>query len=141
MPQSRTRFFYHFVWATWQRTDLVTDAIERRLYRCIESEVVKVKGTVLGINGMPDHVHLAVQLPGSVAPAQLMHGVKGVSSTFARDVLVPGKYFGWQDRYFGASVCTQHIEHIVAYIKNQKQHHAKGTVVSEWEPSNSDEDM
>ncbi len=35
--------------------------------------------------------------------------------------------------YAGFSVSGQHLDNIVLYIKNQKQHHAKGSIVQEWE--------
>ena len=97
MPQSKTEFYFHFVWATWRRCDFITGDIERRLYRCIESEVQKLKGTVYALNGMPDHVHLVVKLPGTVAPSRVMQAAKGVSSTLAREKLVADALFGWQD--------------------------------------------
>ncbi len=74
---------------------MVTEEIEQRIYRCIKSEVRKLKGTVLAINGMPDHVHLAARLPGNVAPSLLMQRAKGVSSTFCHQELVKGGMFGW----------------------------------------------
>ena len=94
MAQSNTRFFYHFNWATYRRAAMITKAIERPLYRCIETQVINAKGTVLAVNGMPDHVHLVVQHPATVAPATLMQSVKGVSSAFGRKVLQPGELFG-----------------------------------------------
>ena len=133
MPQSKTEFYYHFVWATWQRNGLVTEGIERRLYRCIASEVLKLKGTMLEINGMPDHIHLVVQLPGTVAPSNLMQTAKGVSSTFARAQLTPGEYFGWQDGYAGFTVSRQNLQTVINYVRNQKRHHADNTTIPDWE--------
>lgn len=127
--------YYHFVWTTWRRQALITDEIERPLYRCIESQVRKVNGTVLAIGGISDHVHLAVLLPGIIAPSQLMQRAKGVSSTFGRDELLPGGLFGWQDGYGGFTISGKHVDNVVAYIRNQKHHHAEGTLVPEWEPS------
>jgi len=140
MPQSKTEFYFHFVWATWRRTDFVTSDIERQLYRCIENEVRKQKGIVYALNGMPDHVHLAVKLPGTVAPARLMQSVKGVSSTLARNQLMGNGLFGWQDGYAGFSVSQQHFEAVVTYIRNQKRHHADGTTIPEWEDCGPFED-
>ena len=140
MPQSKTEFFYHFVWATWRRQGFVTSDIERRLNRCIESEVRKMKGIVYALDGMPDHRHLVVQLPGAIAPARLMQAAKGVSSTFARDHLVENALFGWQDGYAGFSVSPQMLEIVIAYVRNQKRHHAEGTTIPEWEDCGPFED-
>jgi len=141
MPQSKTHFYYHFVWTTWRRSQMVTSDVERRIYRSIENEVRKLRGTVLALDGMPDHVHLAVQLPGTVAPSQLMQRVKGVSSTLGREVLIPGGLFGWQDGYAGFTIIGQHLQNTIAYIRNQKRHHAEGTTIPEWESPDVDEDQ
>ena len=133
MPQSKTEFYYHFVWATWRRSEFISADIERRMFRCIEAEVRKLKGMVYALNGVHDHVHLAVKLPAAVAPSRLMQQVKGVSSALAREHLVPGGLFGWQDGYAGFTVSPQNLDVVVEYISSQKQHHALGTTIPEWE--------
>jgi len=139
LSQSYAKFYYHFVWSTYHRENLVTPVIERPLYRCITGQVLKVKGAVLALDGMPDHVHLVAQLPATIAPAALMQRAKGVSSAYGRDELLPGELFGWQDGYSGFTVSWTHLPKIIAYVRNQKQHHAQGTIIPEWEPIDDDE--
>ena len=118
---------------------MVTGDIERAVYRCIGGEVQKLRGTMLAINGMPDHVHLVAQLPGSVAPANCMRLAKGVSSTLARNRLVPGGSFGWQDGYGGFMVSPRHLQTAIEYVQNQKRHHAEGTTIAYLEDCGPDE--
>jgi REP element-mobilizing transposase RayT len=139
LSQSYTKLYYHFVWSTYHRENLAALEIERPLYRCIIGQVLKLKGTVLALDGMPNHVHLVVQLPSTVAPAFLMQRAKGVSSAYGRDELLPGELFGWQDGYSRFTVSWTHLPKIVAYVRNQKRHHAEGSIVSEWEAADDEE--
>ena len=88
---------------------------------------------MLAIGGMPDHVHLAVRVPATVAPFKLMNQVKGVSSALVRKQLLSGELFGWQDGYAVFSFSRSHRERVVAYIRCQERHHATGELWKEWE--------
>ena len=82
---------------------------------------------------MPDHIHLVVQMPAKCSPAQLMQRVKGRSSAWARQHLVSGAFFGWQDGYGVFSFSRSHRQRVIAYVTNQKRHHAAGKLWPEWE--------
>jgi putative transposase len=86
----------------------------------------RLKCTVLALNGMPDHVHLVVRAPASLSPAQIVKQVKGVSSTFVRKQLRPDDTFSWRDGYFVRSLCNPVTAKAIAYVKQQKEHHAAG---------------
>ncbi len=75
---------------------------------------------------MADHVHLVVQVPPILAAAMLVKGVKGSSSTFARRELAEISAFKWQEGYGAFSVSRSHLKQVIAYVKNQKRHHAEG---------------
>ncbi|WP_309685214.1 IS200/IS605 family transposase [Armatimonas sp.] len=125
--------FLHFVWATRERQPFVTPEIERRLYRMMEAKVRELGCIVVALNGMPDHVHLLVQMSTTITPADLMQKVKGASSGFARNVLKQGELFAWQHGYGVFSVGQDGVGAVVAYIANQKQHHADHDVWDNWE--------
>jgi len=138
MRRSKVQMYFHLVWGTWRRQPLVTPEIEREVYRCIEAEVRKSKCVPVAIGGIPDHVHLAVKTPSNIDISKLMQQVKGVSSTFVRDQLTPGELFRLQEGYAVFSVCPNHIKNVIAYIENQKQHHAEGTLWAEWEETDEE---
>lgn len=133
MRQSRAEIYLHFVWATYQRMPLLRAEVERGVYACVMDECRRLRCEVLAIGGMPDHVHLAVRVPATVAPSKLMNQVKGVSSALVRNQLPPGELFGWQDGYAVFSFSRSQRERVVAYIRNQEQHHAKGDLWNAWE--------
>ena len=89
----------HFVWATWDRHPLISEEIERDLWRYLETVCVDDGCEVLMVGGMPDHVHLLVLLSNTITLADLMKHIKGGSSAFVSDKLRPGEWFKWQGSY------------------------------------------
>ena len=54
--------FVHLVWATWRRTPLISEAIEKWLYGAIRTRCLKLGCPVVAVGGTADHVHLLVEL-------------------------------------------------------------------------------
>lgn len=133
MRRNKLAISVHLVWATWDRLPLIDTASERRLYREIESEALKMRCTVLALNGMPDHVHVVLIVPSTVAIADLVKQLKGASSHFYNHVLKPEMPFKWQGTYGAFTVSRWDVDKIVAYVKSQKQHHADATLLPDWE--------
>ncbi|MGI4787240.1 MAG: IS200/IS605 family transposase [Janthinobacterium lividum] len=133
MRRSKTEIDLHFVWATYRRMPLVTLEWEQAIYASILQEARKQRCQVLALGGMPDHIHLALTMPAFCCPSTLMRCIKSVSSTFVRQKLGQGEFFGWQDCYAVYSVCRTHRETVISYIRNQKQHHAEEATRTEWE--------
>ena len=135
MRRNRLALYVHLVWAMWDRIPMIGPAVERRLYRSIEAEAQQMVCTVLGINGMPDHVHLLVKTPATIAIADLVKQVKGVSSHLVNKVLLPGAGFKWQGCYGAFSVSRWDLDRVAAYVKQQKKHHEAGDFFQDWEES------
>ena len=133
MRRNKLAIYLHLVWATWDRLPLIDPASERRLYREIESEALKMRCIVLALNGMPDHVHVVLIMSSTVSIADLVKQLKGASSHFYNQVLQPEMPFKWQGSYGAFTVSRWDVDKIVAYVKNQKQHHADAMLLPEWE--------
>jgi len=142
MRHSKVEIYLHIVWKTNGQSPLISEQVKRKLYRCIQAEVVKLQGTVLAINGMPDHVHLLVKVGGSISTSRLTNQVKGVSSRFANEQLfdhLPHQ-FNWQKGYGAFSISRSHLDRVCAYIKNQERHHADGSIWQEWEETDEQDE-
>ena len=140
--KSNVEVYLHFVWATKRRLPLIVPELERRLHGCISGEAKRLDCEVLAVGGMPDHVHLAVAMPTVLSPAKLMQQVKGVSSRFASERLLPsGEVFVWQEGYGVFSFSRSHRDRVIAYIRNQKQHHASGDMWTAWGEVPNDADL
>jgi REP element-mobilizing transposase RayT len=88
---------------------------------------------VLALNGMPDHVHLAVALPATLAVADLAKQTKGASARFVNDTLRPEALFKWQGGYGAFTISPSDVERMGAYVRGQKEHHRCGELYPEWE--------
>src|SRR3989304_6049254 len=76
---------YHFVWCPKYRRSVLQDKIAQRLSQLIPDVVKRLQGRVLNLTIRPDHVHLFVAVPPTLAPRQIMHRVKGFTSHELRE--------------------------------------------------------
>jgi len=125
------RLFYHFIWTTKNREPLLVPAIEPNVYRFLHAEAKKMYVPLFVVGGTVDHVHVLAAVRPAVSPAAFMKQLKGSSSRFVS--LEFGHSFGWQEGYGVLSVSEQDVPRVIAYVECQKQHHADGTFVEEWE--------
>jgi len=128
MQRSHVRVYVHYVWATWDREPLIPRELQARLYAVIRAACKKRGCEVHAIGGMPDHVHLLTSLPATVTTADVAHDVKGASSRWMNEQPQSAGGFRWQGRYGAFSVSPHERSRIIAYILNQEQHHASGTL-------------
>src|SRR5687768_892947 len=61
MPSAFTRNYYHIVFSTKHRANLITDDLEARLYAFLGGIVRHLQCTLIAVNGMLDHVHLLIR--------------------------------------------------------------------------------
>jgi len=74
---------------------------------------------------MPDHVHLAVSIPPSLAVATVVARLKGSSSHLINHAESKGdQTFVWQPEYGVVSFGEKQLPDVVAYIEHQPERHA-----------------
>ena len=71
---------YHFVFCPKYRRPVLAGAVGERLQAMIPEIIWQLGGKVLNITVQPEHVHLFVEIPPTLAPRQVVHRVKGASS-------------------------------------------------------------
>jgi putative transposase len=138
MGDSTSEVYLHFVWATKWREDSIPADLERQVYRIVKTEAHRVGCDVLAIGGMLNHIHLLVLFSRTITQARFMEQIKGTSSRFINETAPailgdPEKHFAWQPGYGSFSVGINQTAPIIAYIENQKEHHAIGDLRPRWE--------
>jgi putative transposase len=89
---------------------------------------------VHAIGGMEDHVHLAISVPPTIKPSDLIGDLKGASSyEINRRLGLKGKVLEWQHGYGIVSFGTMDAPWVIEYIGNQRQRHANGKSVDRLE--------
>jgi len=121
--------FVHLVWATDRRRPLLQPSLEADLHEYIQLKSRVLRCPVLAIGGMPDHVHLLVELHPTLSVSALAKEIKGTSS-HAASRLGAGRDFSWQTGYGAFSVSRRDLPRATAYVLCQKEHHAAGTLSS-----------
>ena len=122
------KLYYHIVWGTKNRHGIILPDFEADLYRVLAAKVISMDGIVHAIDGVEDHVHLAVTIPPKHALSKVIGEIKGNSSHAINHVIKPGLNFSWQEEYDVFSFGEKTLSSIVRYIQNQKQHHTENTV-------------
>ena len=119
------RLFHHAVWATRDREPSIDEGRAMLLERAIRSACNDHDVIVHALCMMPDHIHLLASIPPRVAVSSLMHKVKGMSSHFLNQTEQRANApFAWQGAYGVLSLGERSLPDVVAYVQNQRAHHA-----------------
>ena len=123
---SATVIIYHIVFRPKNSRPVIDIAHEQCLYRYIWRYVTEKKGFLHAVGGMPDHIHMLVELPANIAVADFVRDLKTSTSKFLtyNHSLFP--YFErWARGYFCETHSLSQKNVIKQYIKGQKAHHTK----------------
>ena len=115
---------YHLVWCTKYRYPVLRGEIGKRCRDLLRQIAMAREITVIRGALAPDHIHMLVAAPPSLAPSKLVQYLKGRSSRKLQmeyDEL-KRRYWGqhlWARGYFCATVGTVTAEMIKKYIEEQ----------------------
>ena len=131
----------HFVWHVKASLPIISLEIEPALHRFIRSYALKSAGLIFHeIGGTETHVHIAVTIRPTLIISDWIGKVKGASSHHVNHELANRKLLDWQTGYGVVSFGTKDLEWVLNYIRNQKEHHKKGTTVERLERITNEED-
>jgi putative transposase len=125
MPSAFTQNFYHTVFSTQHRANLITPELETRLYPFLGGILRDLRCVLLAINGMPDHVHLLIRHRADLSHSEMLKQIKGRSSKWINESFPQHGHFAWQEGYGGFTVSKSVVPTVEAYIANQKEHHLR----------------
>ncbi len=126
MTRAFHQLYYHYAWRTKDSAPSITGEFKDRLLRLLADECIKYGGRCVCVNAMPDHAHMLVELPPTVAPATFIGKVKGAASFFANHFFEDAKprgRFSWQEGYGVVSLRKADVPMVEKYIANQEQIH------------------
>ena len=117
----------HLTWHTKHDAPVLVDTVESRAHRYLRHRALQTPGVVVHeIGGTADHVHVAVSVPPTVVIAEWIGELKGATSHHINHEICNRRVLGWQDGYGVVSFGTKDLPWVVAYVRNQKRHHAGG---------------
>lgn len=124
------KLYYHLVWSTKERQPLITSTREPQLYRYLHDKTNAIDCICHAVGGMSDHIHLVVSIPPKLAISEYVKQIKGGSSHFVNQILpAEDLAFAWQAEYGVFSMGESQAPNAIAYVQNQKYHHATGSLI------------
>jgi REP element-mobilizing transposase RayT len=124
MADTFSQIYIHVVFAVKYRKGLIAASWEQELYKYISGIIFNKGQKLLIINGAPDHLHILISMRPSCCLSDLVREIKKSSNEYVRANRFTKDKFQWQEGFGAFSCCPSSLEHVIAYIKNQKQHHA-----------------
>jgi putative transposase len=120
----------HLTWHTKQSAPLLTPRVEPVVHRLLREKLFRTEGVfVHEIGGTENHVHVAVSIAPTILISDLVGQLKGATSHEVNQLLGSrGKVLQWQTGYGVVSFGTKDLPWIKGYIRDQREHHARGNV-------------
>ncbi len=139
--RSYSKINLHITWHVKESQPIISEVIEPRLHKYLKHYALQTKGVfVHEVGGTETHVHLAASIPPTLLISEWIGKLKGASSHHVNHELVNRKLRDWQAGYGVVSFGNKDLEWVINYLRNQKEHHRKGTGVERLEKIAHDED-
>ena len=129
---SFTKSVYHIVFGTKYRQPTIPIDIERKLYKILYDLMKSYGAFVYRIGGMPDHVHILVDITSKTALSDFVKHLKQESSYLLKKDSVFPNWNGWGEGYGAFTYSISEIPNVIEYINNQKEHHKKVSFIEEY---------
>jgi putative transposase len=115
---------YHFVFCPKYRRPVLGRDVAKRLEELIREKAAELGGEVMNLTIQPDHVHLFCTFPPTIAPYQIMHGIKDYTAFVLRNDFpwlksrLPSL---WTRSYYVGTAGQVSVETIQHYLDEQKR--------------------
>jgi len=123
MAGTFTKIYYHIVFSTKGREQLISPQIEDELYKYITGIISSEEGFVYAIGGTSDHLHILCSFSCKKSISEMLQRIKGHSSKWMNSKQGNGKLFKWQSGYGLFTVSHSQIDQVKKYVANQHIHH------------------
>ena len=132
MPQSLTKVYVHITFSTKYRTHSIDKNIKEELWDYIGGVCKALECNPVRVGGYSDHIHVLCLLSKKITQMKLLEEIKKSSSKWIKTKGKQYSNFYWQDGYGIFSVNPYEIDKVIAYIKNQEEHHKRKTFEKEF---------
>ena len=121
--------YYHVVWSTQHRAELMHDGNKPIIYRAILYQSQNLGCQIHALNAVSDHIHCAVTIPPKLPVSLWVQRVKGISSHDVNEAApMNADHFAWQKGYGVLTFGRTNLNFVVGYIDSQQQRHNENDV-------------
>jgi putative transposase len=132
MPNTYTQLYIQIVFTVKGRQNLISEIHREELQKFITGIVSNRNQKMLAIYAMPDHIHILIGFKPNMSISDLVRDIKAGSSKFINDSKWINGKFNWQEGFGAFSYSKSHLNNVVTYILNQKEHHRKQSFKEEY---------
>lgn len=132
MANTFTQIYIHVVFSVQNRLSLIKPEWKIELYKYITGIIQNNGHKLITINGMPDHLHIFINMKPIQSLSDLIQDIKGDSSKWLNNKGFLKNKFEWQVGYGAFSYSISQINSVIKYINNQEIHHKKRTFIEEY---------
>lgn len=132
MANTYTQIYLHIVFAVQNRISLIQPEWKNELYKYITGIIQNNGHKLIAINGVSNHLHIAIGYKHTQLIPELLQDIKASSSKWVNEKKFVNGKFNWQSGYGTFSFSHSQIDAVVKYINNQEQHHKKKTFKDEY---------
>ena len=118
---------YHVIWCPKFRCPVLQEGRDERLKSILQDICARYYYRIKALEVMPDHVHIFVDAPQTVAPCDIARTLKGLSAVMLlRDDPALRKFYArygvlWSAGYFISTIGLISADTVHRYIEEQKQ--------------------
>ncbi len=127
-----SQIYIQIVFAVKCRKSLINPNWEEELFKYITGVVQNKGQKMLAINGTANHIHIFIGMRPSCRLSDLVREIKKASNIFVNERGLSKFKFEWQEGYGAFSYSHSALDNVIAYVKNQKEHHRKKTFKEEY---------
>lgn len=127
-----TQIIYQIVFSTKNRETTLSKDNRPKLFEYINGIIRNRKCHLYRINAVEDHVHILTHLHPTVALSALVKDIKIASSVFIQEKSLFKNFGGWQEGYGAFTYSFRDKDKLIAYVKNQEEHHTTTTFKEEY---------
>ncbi|WP_461633464.1 transposase [Labilibaculum euxinus] len=120
-----TQILYQIVFSTKNRDKTLREIDRERLFHFIGGILVNKNCHLYRIGGVEDHIHIVTHLHPAIALSNLVKDIKLGTCDFIKSNHILPDFSGWQEGYGAFTYDVSAKDNLIAYVKNQKEHHSK----------------
>jgi REP element-mobilizing transposase RayT len=132
MPNTYSQIYVQVIFAVKGRENMINPNFSDELYKYITGIVTNKGQKLIAINGMPDHIHILLNIKPSQSLSDLVRDIKTNSSRFINEKQWVNQTFRWQTGFGAFSYSKSQLRTVIGYINNQQKHHSKKSFREEY---------
>ena len=132
MANTFTQIHLQLIFAVKFRAAMIGEEWKNELHKYLAGIVEKHKHKLIVVNGVSDHVHMLIGYRPHQSLSDLLQDIKGSFSKWINEKKLTKSKFAWQQGYGAFSYSHSHLQRVINYINNQKNHHKKITFMDEY---------